>query len=96
MVSLATAATIICGDCGLRCAGTSGRDIRDVCQAAARKWAARRVRNEAQTAGTPLPPVDEYERSLAERLRAARDNGGGGMAPAHHPLVGLPPPLPFA
>ena len=80
-------------------AGTSGRDIRDVCQAAARKWAARRVRNEAQTAGTPLPPVDEYERSLAERLRAARDNGSGGMAPAH-PLVGLPPsmppPLPFA
>ena len=51
--------------------GASGRDIRDICQAAERKWAASRVRGEARAKGRALPPVEEYERSLRERQAAA-------------------------
>jgi ATP-dependent 26S proteasome regulatory subunit len=51
--------------------GASGRDLRDVCEAAERKWAAKRVRRERATRGTPLPPADEY----AEALRQRRSGG---------------------
>jgi MoxR-like ATPase len=47
--------------------GASGRDLRDICEAAERKWAARRVREEAATRGRPLPPVSEYEEALRQR-----------------------------
>ena len=47
--------------------GASGRDLRDVCEAAERKWAARRVRQEKVTASTPLPPPSEYAEALRER-----------------------------
>ena len=56
--------------------GVSGRDLRDVCEAAERKWAAKRVRAEATTSGRPLPPASEY----AEALRQRR--GGGLIAAA--------------
>ena len=48
--------------------GASGRDLRDVCEAAERRWAARRVRKEAQTHGRALPPAAEYEAALSERI----------------------------
>ena len=48
--------------------GASGRDLRDVCEAAERRWAARRVRKEAQTHGRTLPPAAEYEAALRERI----------------------------
>ena len=48
-------------------AGTSGRDLRDVCEAAERRWAARRVRQEPVAKGRTLPPVSEYEAALRER-----------------------------
>ena len=53
--------------------GASGRDLRDVCEAAERRWAARRVREEAVTKGKPLPPALEYRDALRQRL-----GGGGG------------------
>ena len=49
-------------------AGASGRDLRDVCEAAERRWAARRVRNEASARGRTLPPAAEYETALSERI----------------------------
>ena len=51
--------------------GASGRDLRDVCEAAERKWAARRVRNEEVTREQPLPPAEEY----ATALRRRKDGG---------------------
>jgi hypothetical protein len=39
-----------------------------VCEAAERRWAARRVRKEAQTHGRALPPAAEYEAALSERI----------------------------
>ena len=60
--------------------GASGRDIRDVCEAAERRWAAKRVRGEA---GTKLPPAAEYRSCLHERAAAAAaasPRGGGGGA----------------
>jgi ATP-dependent 26S proteasome regulatory subunit len=50
--------------------GASGRDLRDVCEAAERRWAARRVRKEARTEGRLLPPLEEYRVALSERMRA--------------------------
>ena len=44
--------------------GASGRDLRDVCEAAERKWAAKRVRAEVKG---KLPTIEEYERALRER-----------------------------
>lgn len=49
--------------------GASGRDLRDVCEAAERRWAARRVRSEAITRGQALPPAAEYRDALRARLR---------------------------
>ena len=40
--------------------GASGRDLRDVCEAAERKWAAKRVRQEGAAKGKALPPATEY------------------------------------
>lgn len=54
--------------------GASGRDLRDVCEAAERKWAARRVRAERQTRNAPLPPASEYMDALKQR------RGGGLIA----------------
>ena len=50
--------------------GASGRDLRDVCEAAERRWAARRVRQESVAKARLLPPVDEYRAALRERLAA--------------------------
>jgi len=47
--------------------GASGRDIRDVCEAAERRWAARRVRKESVAAGQPLPPIEEYAACMQQR-----------------------------
>lgn len=47
--------------------GASGRDLRAVCEAAERRWAARRVRKEAAARSQPLPPASEYEEALRQR-----------------------------
>ena len=60
------------GELSRRSAGASGRDIRDVCEATDRRWAARRVRGESVAVGLKLPPVDEYVASLSERGEAQR------------------------
>lgn len=64
--------------------GISGRDIRDVCEAAERQWAANRVRQKPETLGVPLPPAQLYEQCLLQRKgthdeylqRRFRDRGG--------------------
>ena len=48
--------------------GASGRDLRDICEAAERRWAARRVRKEAAAKRCVLPPVSEYEAALMDRF----------------------------
>ena len=48
--------------------GASGRDLRDICEAAERRWAARRVRKEAATEGRTLPPAAEYRTALEDRI----------------------------
>uniref|UniRef100_A0A7S3AN18 ATPase AAA-type core domain-containing protein n=1 Tax=Haptolina ericina TaxID=156174 RepID=A0A7S3AN18_9EUKA len=53
--------------------GASGRDIRDICEAAERRWAARRVRGEQITLDQPLPPQAEYDRCLRQRMGAAEE-----------------------
>ena len=60
------------GELSRHSAGASGRDIRDVCEATERRWAARRVRGESVAVGLKLPPVDEYVASLRERGEAQR------------------------
>ena len=50
--------------------GASGRDLRDVCEAAERKWAARRVRGDAVTKRAPLPPAAAYAEALEQRSKA--------------------------
>ena len=50
--------------------GASGRDLRDICEQAERKWAARRVRNEREAKGQPLPPANEYADALGRRKEA--------------------------
>jgi len=52
--------------------GASGRDIRDVCEAAERRWAARRVRKESVAAGQPLPPIEEYAACMQQRSATLR------------------------
>ena len=47
--------------------GASGRDIRDVCEAAERRWAARRVRKEKVAEMQPLPPAEEYSACMQQR-----------------------------
>lgn len=64
--------------------GASGRDLRDVCEAAERTWAARRVRGERATQGVPLPPATEYAEALEQR------RAGGLIARA---AAAPPPPL---
>mmetsp|Transcript_138 Transcript_138/g.439 ORF Transcript_138/g.439 Transcript_138/m.439 type:complete len:245 (+) Transcript_138:3-737(+) len=59
--------------------GASGRDLRDVCEAAERKWAAKRVRQEGATKGKALPPATEYSEALSQR-RARGLLGAGGTA----------------
>lgn len=50
----------------------SGRDIRDVCQQAERRWASKVIRGQAQKDenGASLPPVQEYIESALERHKA--------------------------
>ena len=55
--------------------GASGRDLRDVCEAAERKWAAKRVRQEGAAKGKALPPATEY--GGVEPATGARAAGGG-------------------
>ncbi|XP_071713975.1 uncharacterized protein [Rutidosis leptorrhynchoides] len=47
----------------------SGRDIRDVCQQAERRWASKVIRGQAHKdeGGTSLPPLQEYVDSAVER-----------------------------
>ncbi|MCO5600730.1 hypothetical protein L7F22_054845 [Adiantum nelumboides] len=51
--------------------GMSGRDLRDICQQAERRWASKVIRTNANTPMTSgLPPVDYYIES-AQKRRAA-------------------------
>lgn len=70
--------------------GASGRDLRDVCEAAERRWAARRVRKEAAAAARLLPPAEEYKAALAERLASAPASA------ATHASAALRPPRALA
>ncbi|PWA29845.1 P-loop containing nucleoside triphosphate hydrolases superfamily protein [Artemisia annua] len=47
----------------------SGRDIRDVCQQAERRWASKIIRGQAHkdVEGSSLPPLQEYIDSAVER-----------------------------
>ncbi|GBF90964.1 cell division cycle 48 [Raphidocelis subcapitata] len=58
--------------------GFSGRDLRDICEQAERRWASRIIRKEAPE--DSLPPLEEYKAAAAERAgaRAACGSGGGG------------------
>ncbi|PWA89624.1 P-loop containing nucleoside triphosphate hydrolases superfamily protein [Artemisia annua] len=49
----------------------SGRDIRDVCQQAERRWASKIIRGQAHkdVEGSSLPPLQEYIDSAVERHR---------------------------
>ena len=62
--------------------GASGRDLRDVCEAAERRWAAKRVRSELETKGSPLPPAAEYAAALRQRH-------GGVLLPATMPATSM-------
>nr|XP_043621258.1 outer mitochondrial transmembrane helix translocase isoform X2 [Erigeron canadensis] len=50
----------------------SGRDIRDVCQQAERRWASKVIRGQARKNedGPSLPPLEEYIESASERHKA--------------------------
>lgn len=50
----------------------SGRDIRDVCQQAERRWASKIIRGQAHKDGEngSLPPLPEYTESAMDRRRA--------------------------
>ncbi|KAE9461639.1 hypothetical protein C3L33_06454, partial [Rhododendron williamsianum] len=50
----------------------SGRDIRDVCQQAERRWASKIIRGQADKDGEngSLPPLQEYTESAMDRRRA--------------------------
>ncbi|XAR65693.1 Adenosinetriphosphatase [Bertholletia excelsa] len=50
----------------------SGRDIRDICQQAERRWAAKIIRGQAQkdSENGSLPPLQEYIESAVDRQRA--------------------------
>lgn len=47
-------------------AGFSGRDLRDVCEQAERRWAAKVIRKQA--CRDTAPPLQEYVDATAERL----------------------------
>ncbi|KAD7117977.1 hypothetical protein R6Q59_005005 [Mikania micrantha] len=49
----------------------SGRDIRDVCQQAERRWASKVIRGQVQKDedGASLPPLQEYMESTSERRK---------------------------
>jgi SpoVK/Ycf46/Vps4 family AAA+-type ATPase len=52
--------------------GMSGRDLRDVCQQAERRWASKIIRGQAETKGdgASLPPIQEYIESAISRQKA--------------------------
>ncbi|KAL9243486.1 hypothetical protein vseg_017367 [Gypsophila vaccaria] len=53
--------------------GLSGRDIRDVCQQAERRWASKVIRSKAANAPreeAPLPPLQEYIESASSRRKS--------------------------
>ena len=47
--------------------GLSGRNIKDVCEAAERKWAGRLIRKQEKK---ELPPLQMYEEALASKQSA--------------------------
>jgi hypothetical protein len=49
--------------------GLAGRDLRDVCEAAERRWAAALVRRGAGAAAAGAPPAAEYAAAAEARLR---------------------------
>ncbi|XP_052621126.1 calmodulin-interacting protein 111 isoform X1 [Lactuca sativa] len=69
----------------------SGRDIRDVCQQAERRWASKVIRGQAQKNedGASLPPLQEYIESASERhkvlLAAATDKQDHNFSPKKKP-----------
>ncbi|KIY99014.1 hypothetical protein MNEG_8949 [Monoraphidium neglectum] len=67
------------GDIGRLAAGTdgfSGRDLRDICEQAERRWASKIIRGQAPD--DSLPPIDEYLAAASERTAAKAHGGGGG------------------
>ena len=54
-----------------RCESCSGRDVKDACEAAERKWAAQLARKGGKSASASPPPMRMYE--MAVEARAARN-----------------------
>lgn len=51
-----------------RMAGFSGRNIRDVCEQAERRWAAKIIRGKAPE--DQLPPMEEYISAIQSRINS--------------------------
>ena len=56
--------------------GMAGRDLRDVCEQAERRWAAKIIRGQAVEG--ELPPLGEYLAAADGRLKEMGSGGGGG------------------
>lgn len=59
-----------------RTRGFAGRDLRDACEQAERRWAAKIIRGEAPEGS--LPPLSEYLAAVDARAAAKRVGAGGG------------------
>ncbi|KAF5829606.1 P-loop containing nucleoside triphosphate hydrolase protein [Dunaliella salina] len=70
---------------------TSGRDLRDLCEHAERRWASKIIRKEAPEGS--LPPIKEYLASASERLATIRQTTATANRPvaAAYPFSFLPP-----
>lgn len=55
--------------------GFSGRDIKEVCEHAERRWVAKLIRKEV-SASQDTPPISEYEFCLRHRTRSPQDGEG--------------------
>jgi len=56
------------GEVAARTPGMAGRDLRDVCEQAERRWASKIIRGKAKE-GEHLPPLEEYLEAADARLR---------------------------
>ena len=56
--------------------GMAGRDLRDICEVAERRWASKIIRGQA--AKGALPPLAEYLDAARQRLREMAGLPGSG------------------
>eukprot|EP01024_Parvocaulis_polyphysoides_P026406 TRINITY_DN24073_c0_g2_i2.p1 TRINITY_DN24073_c0_g2~~TRINITY_DN24073_c0_g2_i2.p1 ORF type:complete len:219 (-),score=39.31 TRINITY_DN24073_c0_g2_i2:369-941(-) len=62
---------------GQATAGMSGRDLRDVCEDAERKWASKIIRGELdESQKDSLPPINEYMEAIQQRRIGAANAAG--------------------